>query len=502
MCVYWKALLGYGFVFWTLLCITDFVGITQVHNYRESVDWFREPPDAGKKFQDNLEPDSPDYSFIKIGWSFLLWNLVVFICSVVVCYIGRYAAYLIWKRYQKRITKVVPQLPKSNDRIQRSLTTFSKIPRKINAEKSCPNLLTRRTGSSLSTHMDETKTLYTNNSFNNNDSIQIENPSKRYRDELVKYQIASMKDHAALSMKLEAVTIEKKELSKQLALAQKENRAAKQQLEELVEEKSALVKKLETATREFKNNTKSKKAALGKLEEATENAEKLRLQLEQVSRDKEILEKKLGLLENEYTKLHERFIDSQRTVVSTVDENVPERDRDRDKDSQFIQNPFQALASVSQTELDMKNIQQKIKQLEKNLENFNMSSNELMSRNNFTQGESELSLTTLESQIRLDEDDTFSYAESGYSGNSPRQKYWSERVAELVGRNKNKFVKIQELAIQMREKAKLLGHIGVVEDYATDGHSSGEDREPRRIVSSSLAFKNFLRRSVHNPIIY
>lgn len=89
-------------------------------------------------------------------------------------------------------------------------------------------------------------------------------------------QTTSLKEHAVLSRKLESVNTEKKELVKELAVAQKENRAAKQQLEELLQEKTALVKKLENATKEFKCNTKTKKVALAKLEEVTNNVEDLR----------------------------------------------------------------------------------------------------------------------------------------------------------------------------------------------------------------------------------
>lgn len=96
---------------------------------------------------------------------------------------------------------------------------------------------------------------------------------------------------------------EKRDLLKQLALAEKENRAAKTQLEEVLTERTLLVKRLECATKEIKMNTKSKKVTLNKLDEALENMEKLKQRFDQVSRDKVILEDKLQVLEQEYNQL-------------------------------------------------------------------------------------------------------------------------------------------------------------------------------------------------------
>lgn len=110
---------------------------------------------------------------------------------------------------------------------------------------------------------------------------QLEIQCKRLREELHRLQTTSLKEHAVLSRKLESVNTEKKELVKELAVAQKENRAAKQQLEELLQEKTALVKKLENATKEFKCNTKTKKVALAKLEEVTNNVEDLRWNIDE-----------------------------------------------------------------------------------------------------------------------------------------------------------------------------------------------------------------------------
>lgn len=86
------------------------------------------------------------------------------------------------------------------------------------------------------------------------------------------------------------------------------------------------MKRLENATKEFKCNTKTKKFALAKLEETTAAVDDLKQQLEQVTRDKEILENKLRMLECEYEKLQERLILNHGHNFLEYHENTPERD--------------------------------------------------------------------------------------------------------------------------------------------------------------------------------
>lgn len=117
-------------------------------------------------------------------------------------------------------------------------------------------------------------------------------------------QAASLKEHAMLSRKLEAVLREKRELSKQLAIAHKENRAAKQQLEELLCEKTCFLKKLETATKQLKTNNKTKKLAFAKLEESQAVIASLKQQLEKVLKEKHALERKIISLEEELDRLN------------------------------------------------------------------------------------------------------------------------------------------------------------------------------------------------------
>lgn len=74
---------------------------------------------------------------------------------------------------------------------------------------------------------------------------------------------------------------------------------------------SNLLKRLDTATKELRSNTKSKKMALSKLEEATTTSDNLKKELEQMTRDKEILESKMKVLQDEYEKLQKRVLSKQ-----------------------------------------------------------------------------------------------------------------------------------------------------------------------------------------------
>lgn len=123
------------------------------------------------------------------------------------------------------------------------------------------------------------------------------------KEELLAVQAASLKEHAMLSRKLETVLREKRELSKQLAIAHKENRAAKQQLDELLSEKTGFLRKLETATKQLKANNKTKKLAFVKLEESQTLIANLKQQLDEVLREKNELERKIISLEEEIDRL-------------------------------------------------------------------------------------------------------------------------------------------------------------------------------------------------------
>lgn len=153
----------------------------------------------------------------------------------------------------------------------------------------------------------------------------MEKHCSKLREELLNQKLSSQKENCLLQKKIESLTKEKRELSRQIATAQKENRAAKQQLEEIATEKTGILERLDSATKEIRMNTKTKKNTLDKLEEALHTIDKLNKKLEQVSRDKEIIENKFKILDTEYKQMQEK---TNYYFLRNFDVQEPERDKE------------------------------------------------------------------------------------------------------------------------------------------------------------------------------
>lgn len=114
---------------------------------------------------------------------------------------------------------------------------------------------------------------------------------------------------------------------------------------------NTLLKRLENATKELRTNTKSKKVTLAKLEEVTTTSDNLNRELEQMTRDKEILESKMKVLQGEYEKLQQRVL---RRNVSYESSNfhgqAPERDSDNNMSYESRQNQteYETIENTSQ----------------------------------------------------------------------------------------------------------------------------------------------------------
>lgn len=88
-----------------------------------------------------------------------------------------------------------------------------------------------------------------------------------------------------------------------------------------------MLKRVENATKELRANNKTKKIALTKLEEATTTTDNLKRELEQMTRDKEILESKMKVLQEEYEKLQERVLSCKSSYENNdFHGQTPERD--------------------------------------------------------------------------------------------------------------------------------------------------------------------------------
>lgn len=192
-------------------------------------------------------------------------------------------------------------------------------------------------------------------------SQPVEKQCAQLRDEIIHIQSNCMNEQASLNRRVEVLTKEKKSLTKQLAVAQKESKTARDQLEEILREKSSLLERLENATREIKASTKCKKETLARLEEALANSDKLKQKYDQISRDKEILEDKLKVLEKDFNILKQQRFNESST-------RSREHAVDRNECGDHLKSTEYEDFDVSQSEKDMRKVQEKLVSLEKSLE--------------------------------------------------------------------------------------------------------------------------------------
>ncbi|XP_057657075.1 uncharacterized protein LOC130894343 isoform X2 [Diorhabda carinulata] len=520
MFIHWKSLLAFGLIFWLLLCATDLFG-GHPRGYIYNVEDYDLLYEA--LYMEKL--DRSENVILKLrdfGALLLLWNFATFVCSVIVCQFVKSCWWLIFNVKIKTILwKCLTLNFARTNSLSKINSTVSKIPIKIKpapltslqvmdlkkrlalkSDVSCPNFLRERTCSNLSDST--TKSAPRCHMLFRNNKIFIPPKEERFMDtrqitklraEILRLQSKFQKEHSDLLKKVDIANKEKKDINKQLLAIQKDNKTARQQIEELIQEKGMLLKKLEIATKDIKSNTKSKKAVMTKLEELTISSETLKQELEQVSRDKNILENKLKVLQGEYEKLQERIIlPSDVNFREDYHVNTPERDtNDRNINNtntnkmektqsigRFSEKTDIEQQSISQTELDMKNIQVKIKQLEKNLENFNAEKPEF----NFKKSDPELNLNFGDNKNVYDEDTDNDYF---FPNTSPRLRYWSGRAGDVI----------QSLASKVNDKVRCLNNIKEKCETEVDEYSSQESledlRTPRRIVSSSVAFQKFLK---------
>ncbi|XP_072389910.1 uncharacterized protein [Diabrotica undecimpunctata] len=542
--IHWKSLIAFGLLFWFLLCTTDILGGNSrgyLYNV-EDYDLLYET-----LFMERLEKTNDVIIKLKnFGGLLVLWNLITFVCSIILCQLVKFGWWLVFNaKFKKNFWSNLrlDTCVSSTRSISSTSSLHSKIPIKIKAlplttlqrldlkkrlalkcDNSCPNFLSERTCSSISAitikSSPKCNTLCKNSLMcipTKEDPYQLLMDTRqvsKLRAEIISLQTKFQKEQLELSRKIDIINKEKKELVRQLTMIQKENRVAKQQIEELVQEKSMLFKKLESATKDIKSNTKSKKAALTKLEEMSVGYEKLKQELEQVTRDKAILENKLKVLQGEYEKLQERIIlPAEFNFCEDYHVNMPERDTNNGN-AQSIemkgkcdkidvqQNNQRTEQPLSQAELDMKNIQVKIKQLEKNLENFNNQKSDYTLQGG-DQGGSELNLNITESKVILDDDmEAYDYF---FPYMTPRLRYCSGRAGDVVSFRppflpvdvNSQVSVIQTIANKVNEKVRLIDNLRDKGESEADEYSSQESlsdiRIPRKIVSSSVAFQKFLK---------
>nr|XP_022920894.1 uncharacterized protein LOC111429257 [Onthophagus taurus] len=406
--VRWKALICFGTIFWILMCLTDDVRERRVEEEiltQTGVDNFFEEKEVLVKEEYlphlvQLEEEDDSLSITRV----IFWNLVAFLSTFCACFtLKSLTSQSYWGEVDTKIltnqlvirkcsSSRIP-IPVSSKTSSTDIHINSNICQVTHVElcnKSCPNLFR------LEDVHQEKKNL------KRNWSIKVmEKHCAKLRDEMINLQTTSLKEHASITKRLDLLSREKRELSRQLSFTSKENTTLKQQLDELVEERNMLIRRLESATKELKANTKSKKATMAKLDESMSSAENFKTNLEQITRDKEILEDKLMILDAEYKRVQEELAfykdkekrndkvkddgrnelkclnkehvidvyemsDDNRTVASREAGDMDEENEKNRKIKMMEDKDF----DVTRPEKDMIKVQQKLITLERSLENF------------------------------------------------------------------------------------------------------------------------------------
>ncbi|XP_045474366.1 intracellular protein transport protein USO1-like isoform X2 [Harmonia axyridis] len=535
MYVYWKPLLLLGFLFWIALFSTD---VFRKHKiFQSSVP---EPPHSfaptkkttveEKKSSSTvyLEATSSDKLSSDLGLTMVFVNIVIFLVSLLFCSIAKFVATIICK-YLRKSEVQSPILEKSAPVETCPIGDVIKDPIPFEEIPCGDRILRTTTGSN--TELRESADQICQTIFHSAVPLKYDQALRaecsRLREELLTVQSNSIKEHALLSRKLDAMAKEKRDLNKRLNVILKENNVAKVEINGLLEDKKILQKRLDSATKEARLNTKTKKVALAKLEEISASVEDLKRQLEQVTRDKEILQGKLHVLRNEYEKLQERLRTMQIREASRMnevratnieiekaekDENVAESTNVKLNDEQLTgdnsQSSLNRLMSkesvflpyvISQTEIDMKNIQMKILQLEKSMKGFDSKTNML-------------------EEISRFENDTELDLGSSLNKSSDEAEKLDDRLSSVLAKmkatrddlsNKKTYdeIKVETLRSALKQKIKILetmkergdesSRTGCMSEATTIGDDefemSSEEASSPRFLSNSQAFQKFLK---------
>ncbi|KAK9876955.1 hypothetical protein WA026_015989 [Henosepilachna vigintioctopunctata] len=471
---------------------------------------------------------SEDKLSSSFGLTMLCANVFIFLFSIIFRSVAKLISSVIRKEVMKseqvtttepiKLEQVKPLPPEIKTKLDPIPSTTSetviKVKKVPTTESSCPNLSSPCKG-----QLDQScQTIFHAPIFTKQEQT-LKSECAKLREEVLSVRSTSLKEHALLSRKLDSMAKEKREISKRLGVVQKENQVAKHQLDEMMEERKSLQKRLDNATKEFRVNTKTKKVALAKLEEISATVDDLKRQLEQVTRDKQILQGKLEMLRNEYEQIQERMrmmqlkearMCNDRSIA--MDTDRAERDETR-KDEEKLNIEESTCESsqcslihnlskesiflpyvISQTEVDMKNIQTKILQLENSLKEFTSKSDSACEIGDIT-NESKLEMKkilSLNEPERLEELSNDILSRTG-SDVTCRKTYDEIKVDMLRSALKEKIRVLENIKEKGDDSSVTFGFSETTFGDEDLDKSSEENISASRIVSNSEAFQRFLK---------
>lgn len=353
----WRKLFCYGFVFWVLLCSFDifFVDpLSKLYCIRNDEEEIGATPPISEDSDTVSIAEEIQITSEKpgIGRCLLIWNAIAFVTTIITCTGFKLARrrYILFNNNQTCESSSVEEVDRK--------CSVSKIPVLTATSRSTVNLDGDKDVFLKSSTFTD---LTVRSSRSEMTSKYLESQCSKLRDDMIAMQALSLKEHNALSRKLESMAREKRELCKQLMLAHKENRAAKQQWEELFTERTMLLKRLDSATKEFKTNTKSKKTTLAKLEETQVTISTLLKEVERLQFERNESQKKSRTLALENQQLKNHIITFEDRLEREIASNSTTKEQRLN------------LEELNQSHKDVQKVQMRLLDLEKSLDKLQLS---------------------------------------------------------------------------------------------------------------------------------
>ncbi|XP_044732911.1 protein PFC0760c-like isoform X2 [Chrysoperla carnea] len=322
----------------------------------------------------------------KTWWNFnWYWNCIAFIVLTLIYIVGR----IIWKYGQNKVPKKEEEEPSEEKpaaiiNITSSLTQQKKLISKIPTYKFKHSISDMAVSSTNhQTNTGEFANLDTSNltdvTLKNNHFIQEINDYKKklndeeemcfnLRQELIHIHDDHERDRENLNRKLEAVTIEKKELSKQLASVLKENQTLRTDLDQITLSRDNTTRKLSRIKEELRKSTKEKCNLNKQIIVMRKQNVSLHQTLERCRREMKQHQEKVSELEREILQLKTRL--QCATIINKRNSTMKEHSEDLLKPTKGMSHMNTVTPEkLSPTKLSKFDIYSDVKSRIKNLEN-------------------------------------------------------------------------------------------------------------------------------------
>ncbi|CAH1134214.1 unnamed protein product [Ceutorhynchus assimilis] len=563
----WSTLIGYGIIFWVFLCLTDLLGppYTDVITVKEIEELCRKP--------DLNQPEfTTSQLFIVIGNS-LLVMLTMVLCTMFIitsriawsifskcrnkepfsktCSLNQYPEQAssrnipvsssnknvevqtkvdnLLKRYGRNldVTAKTSKTCLLNECPTEKVESSRKIPfiwdqspnKNGDVQKSCPNLVAKRSGNNLETidHTAKTcRSLYrTNLSIPENGDLgteeQLNIECETLKEEMHRVQNFSIKEHSYLSRNLVDALKENKELTKQIVVLTNENTIFKKQIRYLFQQREMLTQELELAKVQFQSFLEKSQAVEAKFKQFSDNIENLKKNLVQAFENHKVLEYNLLVSDIEIIKLNSRvtkmLIRWQQPLSSELDYRTKQLLEIDDKNGSYVRknmaiscgeckkNPTQCTDpnqnAVTRSAMDIMKIKEKLKELEEHFENLASTSDDDNSSRNSLEPKVTLSGTAIGSLKTNEIQEKLNKLEK----NARNLTRVSDKYDQNSTKSSDDHDNTNTTYATMEIQDPIRIHLAKCKQFGNmrTGSTPNFIQEPKRLVSSSIAFNNFMK---------